>query len=410
MRTLNLAVHALAINNKLFIVALNNCNFESSDRYSIFMYTKPEDFTFCPALWGHYVQYMCTLSVKRLVSSVPFEVANMYNYSGREGFFNRSNSTSATVDPCLLCWSIIPFYLVIVGVHIVVLCLAVSARAVHSSIRFVLANILVASIIAGLGTCMIIFLRGIWSIVPHLSPSDGLCRFFLVATAVGGSGRTMFMAVFAFVVYVIIRYSTRTVKLKHLVIFAFMVWLVCIGFHSALFTPDVLQVLRADYTGCLILSAQYGWAYITPYLVLFALLPFAVTVTMPTAAYCCIRANTLRESSVTVKPMVKFALFLLLGNLLGFVGHATPVVAAPIGHGSDRNEKYILRSFSILIILSLIPTPILILVYFKPIRYQISYCARLIGRKLHCIPRKRIASWRDPPTEMMSVEVKKDEQ
>lgn len=335
------------------------------------------------------------------------------NYSGGYRFFNRTNETTATADPCLYCWIVIPFYLVIIGINIVVLCLVVSARAVPCSIRFVLANILVASIIAGLGTCMIIFARGIWSIAPHLSPSDGLCRFLIVVTSVGGSGRTMFMAVFAFVVCVIIKYSSRTAKLRYLVICASMVWLMCIGFHSVLFAPDVLQVLLVNnYAGCIIRSAHYRLAYTTSYLVLFAMFPFTVTVTVPTTAYCCIRANMSHESKLTIRPMVKFALFLLLGNLLSCMGHATPVVAAAIGEGSHSVEviRNTIRSFGILIALSLIPPPILVLAYFKPIRYQMRKLARHIWRKIWCMSSMSITTWQDLSTEMMLVEVKKAEE
>lgn len=84
------------------------------------------------------------------------------SYSVGYGLFNRTNETATLAHPvpCVYCWIIIPFYLVIVGVHTAVLCLVVSAKAVPCSIRFVLANIIVASIIAGLGTGTIIIARG----------------------------------------------------------------------------------------------------------------------------------------------------------------------------------------------------------------------------------------------------------
>lgn len=399
---------SLIVQLNSMIIAVSEC--KSTDSCSI--HTLQAHFTFCTTLciWKRALRHMYTT---KMSIGGGFVGSAVSNYSGGYGFFNRTNDTAATADPCLYCWVVIPFYLVIIAIHIVVLCLVVSAKAVSCSIRFVLANILVASIIAGLGTCMMIFTRGILAVAQHLSPSDGLCRFLIVVTSVGGSGRTMFMAVFAFVVCVIIKYSSRTVKLGYLVICASMVWLMCIGFHSGLFAPDVLQVLLADnYAGCIIRPVHYRQAYTTPYLVLFALFPFTVTVTMPTAAYCCIKANTARESKLTIRPLVKFALFLLLGNLLSCMGHATPVVAAAIDEGSHSVEvvRHTMRSFGILIALSLIPTPILVLVYFQPIRYQMRKFTRRIWRKIRCMPSMSITTWRDLSTEMMLAEVKKAEQ
>lgn len=153
----------------------------------------------------------------------------------------------------------------------------------------------------------------------------------------------MFMAVFAVVVCVIIKYSRSAVKFGYLVVCASIVWLMCISFHAVLFAPDVLQVVLADNNGCLTLSAPYGQVYTVPYLVLFVLVPFLMTVTMPTTAYCCIKVNTGLENKTTVKPMVKFAIYLLLGNLPSCMGHAIPVVVAAINEGSHSCNTPITR-------------------------------------------------------------------
>ena len=69
---------------------------------------------------------------------------------------------------------------------------------------------------------------------------------------------------------------------------------------------------------------------------------------------------------------MKFSLFLLLGNILALLGQGTPVLfATATKEGGNANNHQIDETINyvngILITLSFIPTPILILVYFKPV-------------------------------------------
>ena len=68
--------------------------------------------------------------------------------------------------------------------------------------------------------------------------------------------------------------------------------------------------------------------------------------------------------------MLKFALFLLIGNGLGFFGNS---IAIYCRLPYIQTYKYYSWGpdaivFNALLVLPLIPTPILILVYFKPVR------------------------------------------
>ena len=76
---------------------------------------------------------------------------------------------------------------------------------------------------------------------------------------------------------------------------------------------------------------------------------------------------------MTLKQMLKFALFLLLGNVLGFFGNFLPTAGSLIFKSANISRE-VARVLGLvyngLLALSLIPSPILILVYFKPVCIQ----------------------------------------
>ena len=101
---------------------------------------------------------------------------------------------------------------------------------------------------------------------------------------------------------------------------------------------------------------------------------FAVSVFFPIATVWFIRHNTISGDVTLVKAMMKFALFLVLGNIINFVGQIIPLLIAaftPAGKEWYSLEKALGSMAVILILLSLVPTPLLILIYFRPIRQRI---------------------------------------
>ena len=89
---------------------------------------------------------------------------------------------------------------------VVVLFFVVAAKAVRGTIRFVLANLLLASITTCFGIALNCLRAVLLSISSHLfSRSDVSSRIFLAIMTIGGNGRSAFMAIFAVVVVVIIK-------------------------------------------------------------------------------------------------------------------------------------------------------------------------------------------------------------
>ena len=200
------------------------------------------------------------------------------------------------------------------------------------------------------------------------SLTDSVCRSLIVLISVGGISRPLVMAVFAIVVYIIIKYSVSAVKLKYLIISTLAMWLVCGTFNFAAHLSQ--EAVSNKATGCFPRSGPYGVSY-TLFFVCIIFIQFALNVVLLIASFWYVRANTV---------MLKFSVFLLLGTLLSTMSHTTPMITAYIK--PDSPTPLVLRTINtcslVIILLSIIPTPILVLVYFKPVCVPMKRCLLLI--------------------------------
>ena len=286
--------------------------------------------------------------------------------SVRSHFLNGTNMTVR--GPCVLCVVAFSFYFAILVFTVSVLSLVVAAKAIPCIIRFILANILFANFTAGLGIIMIILAGVIVTRVQHFSQTEESCKFLIAFISVGGTSRPLIMGVYAVVVCIIIMKSIGAVKFKFLSICTLAVWLVCVAFSSILLFPGVLKVSTLQDRGCIPRAGPYGLVYTVPFFVCFLLIPFTLTVVILITVFCYVRSNIVSDHAANLRPLLKFSTFLLLENFLSAMGQSTPVIAAYVlGSPTPKLEWAMASSTanSIIILLSIVPTPILILVYFK---------------------------------------------
>ena len=315
-------------------------------------------------------------------------------------------STNGTTDTeqCSYCLVMIFIYAAILVFTAVVLASVVAAKAIRGTIRFVLANILFASITACVGIGLIC-VRVIITNSYHLfSRTDVSWKIFLATTAIGGNGRSAFMAVFAVVVVIIIKSSNSAVKFKYLAISVVVVWIICVAVGAILVVPGVAELapLNCSITGIFQAGSQM-WIFSASYLLFFVIIPFILATVMPVYALRYIRSNLVSENAASLKRMLKFALFLLFGNILCHLGQSIAAAGSLISKSVDVcNEVLMIVLMAVYIgvlALSLIPTPILIFVYFKPVRVQLRKCVlRVCGKWCR---RCLVISKQDPLTEMM---------
>ena len=162
-------------------------------------------------------------------------------------------------------------------------------------------------------------------------------------------------------------------------------------------TPLLSQaIVRTIYRDSLSCSPTpinvYSYTYLGLYVLLFGVLAFSVTITFLVITVYFLKRHTIPDAKVK-KATVKFGFFLLFGNGLSIFGQLVPaslsVFAMTPEQGSSRStaRPELIYTGYVLMNIALIPTTILILIFFKPIR------KRLWHMLCCCLPNKRIGKY-----------------
>ena len=293
-------------------------------------------------------------------------------------FTNRTNATLGSQGP-------FPYFNLVIIVFLTPLLLfnvlLIGAIALEKSIagtlRVVLINIVTAGqvVIVGLilGTITTVSISG--CSCPELRPSDFACRLIFWVIGSGGAARLIYMTIFAISVHVLVWYGSRKVKTWVVIVAVIGVWLAVLLPNAAIFSPEVTLITFHDNNSCAAHGTGYKtFIYAFGYTIVYGLLGFAVSVFSTIATVRFIRHNTISGDVTLVKAMLKFAIFLVLGNIINFVGQTTPLLFAafaPAGKDWYDLEKTFNYVEGVFILLSLVPTPVLILIYFRPVRKRI---------------------------------------
>ena len=249
-------------------------------------------------------------------------------------------------------------------------------KSIVGTLRLVLVNIITAGQVVIVGLMMIfssvVIITGCWC--PELRPSDFACRLMIWIIVSGGAARLMYMTTFAISVYVVVRYGAKKMKIRVVIVAVVGVWVGVLLPNTAIFSPDVALINFHDNSTCAAHGTGYKtYIYAFGYMSIYGLLGFAVSVLCAIATVWYIRHNTISGDITLVKAMMKFALFLVLGNVINFIGQTSPLLFgafAPAGKDWYILEKIFNYVEGVFVLLSLIPTPVFILIFFRPVRQR----------------------------------------
>ena len=183
------------------------------------------------------------------------------------------------------------------------------------------------------------------------------------------------MAFFAMTTTIFIKYGTaRSRGIRATAACSILLWIVVFSTNLPLFFGITAGVDYVDRVSCRPYPVgMNSYIYIGCEVVLFGAIPLLITIILPIVSCCNLDAHSLTDIITVNKTLIKFALFLMVGNILCFTSFVIPVL---ISIFTPRNEnilmdEVLLRLANILVHLSLIPSLVLILVYFPPIRRAI---------------------------------------
>ena len=301
----------------------------------------------------------------------------------------------------------------VIAVNTVILVALVLESTIVKAICLVLGSILVSCNLMALGLAMYHIAGIVLKFSPVNNPPTAPCTVTMFLINFGGAARLVFMATFAVIVYIIGRYGKATKK--HFVIICFIVvavlWILTFLGASPLFSQSIIYTWYAGSLSCSITpSSTYSYIYTVLYVFFFGLITLSVTITFLVITIRYIKSLTIQHVKLN-KATFKFGFFLLIGNGINLLGQMLPTTTAIAIQSQSTSPSgppppsahVLLYSFITLLNAALIPTPIIVLVYFKPIR------ERLWHWLCRCLPKKRKEEILDKYFHMDEVEVPKDQ-
>ena len=280
-------------------------------------------------------------------------------------------------------------------VNFLLLVAIIMEKTLNVLVRIILTNIVVSSEVVIIGL-IIVYLN---TVIQHLllspTPSDVACRIAYIVIFTGAAGRLLFMAMYAVAVYVLARYAgttLRTVKFKlwPVLLAVLAIW-VSVTLLNLFHVSD--DFLKISFTTTYICIAHGNGAvaitYTFGYIIVYGVCCFVLSIVFPILTLRYIKKNCIAENKQTLQNMIKFSIFLLIGNVINLIGVSLPLLLATF---SPVGEEYymMLLAFNyvegITFMLSLIPTPIIILIFFKPIRIRLKkitcfMCLQMAAKK-----------------------------
>ena len=290
------------------------------------------------------------------------------------------NSTQLPPEPHLVAYKVLLLVLVAIPITIIdgaiIIILAIE-QGLNPRIRVALASIPFASILVAFGhivgsiTALSLVARNASGAASDL-PSTYLCAFIYFVVTIGSSGRHLFMAVFSATVFIIVRYGMNRVKVRYFGIVTALLWIGTTIFQAALFVPHIIRYEFFDSAVCKpVTTGLPSLIYIVLYFITFCVVPYAITITMATLTCCYTKKNTFTTNLPIGRAMVKFTLFLTMGNAVSIVGVTAPGIVIFSRPENTQLRSNLIMTSSILVHLSLVPLPFLLIAYFAPLRAKI---------------------------------------
>ena len=311
---------------------------------------------------------------------------------------NNSSNDSMIVDfSYFSLLSTLLILLPIFTVNILLLVAIITEKTIPATVRLVLGNIVASSEVVIIGITILNSYHVVLHLLFNPSPSDFTCRLSYVALISGAAGRLLFMAAYAVTVYILARYAGTNLRVARLRFWpAFIaivaIWLFATIPNMVIFFPVFVKITFSAGAAC----AAHGTGAVTivytfSYIIVYGVCCFILSIVFPIITVQYIRKNSISENKQTLKGMTKFAVFLLVVNSVNLIGVSLSVLLATFAPlGEDYHTLLLIRAFNyiqgICILLSLIPTPIILLVFFKPIRQRFKNITCFICLK---IPKKK---------------------
>ena len=245
------------------------------------------------------------------------------------------------------------------------------ANAVPTPVRLYLINLLLAGLIVALTAIFSTITPAIHVLVSSNDPRPlYLCRIYLWAFYTSSVTRFWSLAAYSLSTLAIVLFSKKTINKWSAAVIVLSLWIAPMILSLFILLPYVFEAQFIHGVFCypvmnetnIVVPLRYTFSI--TWIVFGGFVPLTVSIIVPIVCLCYIRRNILTEGAEYRKGMAKFSLFLVVGGSINVFGHVFPSMitlysAAPglyLSYGSS--------------VISLLPTPIIIVVFLKPVREQ----------------------------------------
>ena len=246
------------------------------------------------------------------------------------------------------------------------------AHSVNKLMRIFLINLLVAGVSLALVGGLFMFSGLVLNFTSLPPPDLGFCRFLVWGYGVGAISRLYCLTGFSIVVLLIVRYNKKEMKTLYIVLFLSLIWCASILLNTHHLVPPIYAVQYYDGVACFprTLDAdiirEVRFVFTAIWSIFGGLTPLIISIVVPIVVLCYVRRHSMTAGSSYNKGIAKFALFLVAGNLINLVGQAVVALIVFVSQPPGVYLSYLIA------MLSLIPTPVMILIFMKPVRTEVT--------------------------------------
>ena len=201
-----------------------------------------------------------------------------------------------------------------------------------------------------------------------------LCRFLIWEYNIGQSARSFSVAGFSIMVLLVVRYGKKNIKVMYIILSLCISWSISLLFTIQYQVPQVYAVKFVAGSVCLPVQDDTIFIQARLFFTVFAhtintFVPLVVCIAVPLIVFRYLKKHNITGDINCGRAVTKLGLFLLTGNLINTISSTVIAVLAYFTTGSGAVALiYCIYAIGLL---SLYPTPILILAFLKPVRDKV---------------------------------------
>ena len=244
------------------------------------------------------------------------------------------------------------------------------ATSIPRPVRIFLINLLSALLVVALAVMFITGTSAVLVAVGSNRPRPRyLCRVYLWVYSTGVVTRLWSLAAFALSTLAIVRFGKKNISKWSATVIILVLWLVPMVITLYILLPYVYEeqfihgvACSSDNNRTVIPAARF--TFLASWTIFGGITPLTVSIIVPIVCLCYIRRNTVTEGAQYRKGLAKFSLFLVVGGGINLAGQILPSLFAL---NSAAPAVYLTYGSAVI---SLLPTPIIIMAFLKPVREQ----------------------------------------